>query len=1177
MSEETHIQEAIKLLQNCSGKNHNTQERIELSIELATLILDASHNFISHHEKNQERQLQGLVHDAKGLQFTTALTDECFRSSSHARITNQVRFRLAQHGVPQYLSTFKRFQLQAYTHLKDNLAEAATPLLQRMIRKETAQVILPAEKEQLRSHVQKRRHQGICSNINHLGEAILSEPEAERRIQAYLKELRRPHIEYISVKISTLTSQINLLAWDDTLDLLDKQLSRLYHEALEHKTPDGQSKFINLDMEEYSDLDLTVALFKKTLSRSDFQELKAGIALQAYIPNSLTVLKDLTNWALERVMNGGAPIKIRLVKGANMAMESVDASHHSWPLVTYENKMETDANYRRMLDFATREEHKNALHLGVASHNLFEIAHALVLVYQRQSQTQVNFEMLEGMAPPLRRVLLKIMSSLTLYCPVSHADNFQSSIAYLIRRLDENTAPQNFMRASFGLTSKSAAFKQQSQFFTEAFQLMPTLNADCLRTQDRHQAQQTELKKFRNTANTDLSLKINRKWAKKIYQKIACKTQHKVYPCIAGENVFSHHSRPILSPNHQQELGQCNLATKDQLEHAIETCTHYYLEWMQFSIEERSELVYKCARLLETHRHDLITTMISEVGKNFAEADGEVSEAIDFCNYYAKAMLDWKSLRHLDFVPLGTVLICPPWNFPIAISTGGIISTLVTGNTVLFKPAPEASLCGQLLCQIFYEAGIPKNALQFVPCEDETGGSLLVGDERIKLAVLTGATETAKKFLQLRPFINLTAETGGKNIMIISAMCDRDLAIRDLIHSAFFYSGQKCSACSIALIEREIYEDPHFLQNLRDASSSLHVSPADNPQAKITPIIHEASDTLQRALNSLDNGEEWLLEPKIDLLNPQLISPGIKIHVKPGSFSFTTEFFAPVLCLIPYDSLDQAIDIANSSPYGLSGGLHSLDSREQREWLDNINIGNAYINRTITGAAVQRQPFGGCKNSSYGPGYQAGGPHYLLQFMHVKELYPEQKEAELNEKLHSLLIHFHSESQQKLSNIMQNYLWYWKNYFNQLYDPSQLVGQHNYTIYKSQVTRYFIQDRDSRFTVACVIAACRICKAPLTLYASAKLIEDLKLLSLLNHHEKLVECDEEKAPNYFSRHKRLRTTSPAPEHWKKTAVENFTVLHSLPLYTSGRLELLNYLRAMSVSDNYHRYGNLNNQ
>ncbi len=457
-----YLDEAVEILDSVKGKHQSIGERKRLAIELAALMLREASQTMTADEKAIQEQLSRLMTDPVGKAFTTAMTDQCFRSSSHKRVADQMIFLLNQLGIPQYLDWTKRTELFIFKTLGADVARFLVPLATQALRKETARVILPGETSLLTKHLQERRKEGVRLNLNHLGEAILSEPEAKKRLHIYLDDLKNPDIDYISVKISTVFSQINLLAYEETVDMIADRLRQLYRAAKKHLDREKKYKFINLDMEEYRDLNLTVKAFCKVLDEPEFHDYSAGIVLQAYLPDSHLFQKELTEWAKKRVKAGGAPIKIRIVKGANLAMEQFEASLKGWPQAPYTSKMEVDANFKRMAVYGCVPENARAVRLGIASHNLFDIAFCMLLRLENKVEPYTGFEMLEGMADHIRRVVQKLTGEILLYCPVATKQEFQHAIAYLIRRLDENTGPENFLRHVFGMKPGTESWESQT-------------------------------------------------------------------------------------------------------------------------------------------------------------------------------------------------------------------------------------------------------------------------------------------------------------------------------------------------------------------------------------------------------------------------------------------------------------------------------------------------------------------------------------------------------------------------------------------------------------------------------------------------------------------------------------------------------------------------------------------
>jgi RHH-type proline utilization regulon transcriptional repressor/proline dehydrogenase/delta 1-pyrroline-5-carboxylate dehydrogenase len=938
--------------------------------ELAAVLLEESRRHLRGADARALAQVARMMDDPLGKAATLALCDRVFRPGTAAGAARQLTGITRDLGVPRYLGPLDRALFAAGTLAAPLLPWLVMPQVERRLRRETGNVILPAEPGPLARHIDRRGHQGVRLNLNRLGEAILGEDEAERRLAANLALLADPKVGYISVKVSSICSQVSSLGFERSLADIQARLRELYRACLRHSPP----KFVNLDMEEYRDLELTTEAFLRTLSEPEFRSLPAGIVLQAYLPDAHPVQRCLTEWAQARVAAGGAPIKLRLVKGANLAMERVEAELHGWEQAPYLSKEEADANFRRMLLWAADPARVAAVRLGVGSHNLFDLALALVLREERQLGTGLEIEMLEGMAPHQAEAVRARAGGLLLYAPVVPRDDFGSAVAYLIRRLDENTTEGNFLRDLFSLEPGSPAWERQKSAFLVAF-AAPAPAEGPRRRQDRDQPEPSDADApFANAADTDWSLPANRAWIAGHLERLLA-AEIRVPLRVAGIDDDKGLAGEGRDPSRPAVVAYRHAVADDaDVTRALDAASAAVGSTADADL--RAALL-RAADLLERRRGELVAAMVLDGGKTAAEADAELSEAVDFAAYYARAFDNAAAWAGARRSPLGVVTVTPPWNFPFAIPLGGVAAALRAGNAVLLKPAPEAVLCGRLLCEVLWEAGIGGDLLHFVPAPDNAVGRRLVEDPRVAAVILTGASATAELFLSWRPDLRLLAETSGKNALIVTPAADRDLAIKDAVRSAFGHAGQKCSACSLLILVGGLADDPAFLRQLRDAAASLRVGSAWDPATSVPPLIREPDDTLRRGLTRLDPGESWLLEPRQDPSNRNLWSPGIRLGVTPDSWFFGAECFGPVLGVVRARDLDEAIAIANRPSYGLTGGIHSLDPREVARWLDRAEVGNAYVNRPITGAIVRRQPFGGWKRSAYGPGAKAGGPHYV--------------------------------------------------------------------------------------------------------------------------------------------------------------------------------------------------------
>jgi RHH-type proline utilization regulon transcriptional repressor/proline dehydrogenase/delta 1-pyrroline-5-carboxylate dehydrogenase len=563
--------------------------------------------------------------------------------------------------------------------------------------------------------------------------------------------------------------------------------------------------------------------------------------------------------------------------------------------------------------------------------------------------------------------------------------------------------------------------------------------------------------------------------------------------------------------------------------------------------------------------------MVATCAKRIEEADAEVSEAIDFVEYYCHQALELEQIEHLKLHSRGVAFVAPPWNFPLAIALGSLVGALLTGHSVLFKPAPMAAAVGYTLAQMVWKIGISKQVLQFICLDEQEVGSRLLKDPRVDIACLTGSSETARLFLKWAPSRPLIAETGGKNVIIISNTCDRDLAIKDLLQSAFSHSGQKCSAASLTILHEELYRDPKFWQQLIDAASSLHVGSSWDTASKITPLLMTDDPKLVWALTELEEGQEWVLKPKQDPKNPRLWSPGLVKGVKKGSRRHEEEFFGPVLGFMPYRHLSEAIEIANQTPYGLTCGLYTLSEEEQDLWSRQMLAGNLYVNRPITGALVHRQPFGGTKASRIGQGKKAGGPHYLLSFYAPGDSKPDHYQIRYPEKLSQILCLASSEIALELEPIFKSYS-YWYLHFTREIDPVRIPGQDNFYFLKAQED-YLIRwekEEGNEKDFWCALAAACLCQAKVIVSAKAwpGKKEPPAFIEFYSAGQQWLDTWKK-----YSLQTVRFIGKPTHETLEKLAHLNITSLLD-PVCYHGRYELLHPLREVSFCRDYHRYGNL---
>ncbi|GAB2548306.1 bifunctional proline dehydrogenase/L-glutamate gamma-semialdehyde dehydrogenase [Brachybacterium huguangmaarense] len=1096
----------------------------------------------------QATMLADLLKDPRGLDFTVAFVDRVIRPEDPRAAAVELR-RLAQ-NPPAFLPGPLRRIFAFGGTLAPTLPRAVVPTAQAVMRRMVSHLILDARDPQLGRAIARLKSDGTQLNINLLGEAVLGAREARRRLQGVREVIARPDVDYASIKVSSIVDHLSLWGARETVEHITETLLPLYLDAARASTP----RFINMDMEEYHDLELSLDVFEELLSRPELMGLRAGIVLQAYLPDSLGALRRLQAFAADRVARGGAPIKVRIVKGANLAMEQVDASLHGIEQAPFHTKEESDAQYKRVLLEALRPESLRSLHIGVAGHNLFDIAFAHLLREARgidPSDPSVEFEMLAGMAPGQQKVVRDTVGSMRLYVPVVSPREFDVAVSYLVRRLEENASSENFMSAVFELDSDPSLFDREQERFRRALDRAVTEEArPTHRTQDRREVGPDALPelgsehlpatpgRFVNTPDSDMSTRANQEWAELLVRRIRTSTLG------------------------QAEADAAVLDSVEAVRDAIGRAAAAQTEWAARGAAGRAEILRRAAQVFEGHRAELLEVMASETGKTLEQGDPEVSEAIDFLLYYADSIEALAAHDELVFTPRTLTLVTPPWNFPVAIPTGGMAAALATGSAVVAKPAPQARRCGALAVSLLHEAGIPEDVLVLVDVPENEVGRALITDERIDQLILTGAYDTASLFAGWRPELRIKAETSGKNAIVVTEQADLDLAARDVAASAFGHAGQKCSAASLVITVGSVSTSRRFRSQLADAVLSLHVGYPTDPTTQVGPVIEKAEGKLEKGLTTLGAGEEWLSRPEQLDESGRLWSPGVREAVREFSEYHLTEYFGPILGLMHADTLEDAIRMQNGTDYGLTAGLQSLDPDEIALWTGRVEAGNLYINRGITGAIVERQPFGGWKRSAIGQTAKAGGPNYLVHLMDVADADAaargEDAEAWLARARHSDREHWATTFAPRDVQDLHGEI----NVLRYLPIPTVVRAAAGTTEAELRRVLHAAQTVGADVEVSVADAALREVAAGLTGPDGSEVPVS-------------VETDAQFAGSIASLSRtRVRLLGQADEALLRAISERVEVaLFTGPVVAGGRVELLSFLHEQAISATNHRFGN----
>ena len=1127
--------------------------------EWVVKLYDTCEQTITEEERREQHKYAVMVQRPQDKKFLVKMLDESSQIRDRKKLAARIKNLIDRYGVPKFLNGRDAFLFKMYQAFGHHFDFIAIPIIKKRLRLDTSKVIIDEARPHLTEHLATRFKEKIGQNVNLLGEVVLGNGEADHRYHHYLESLESPDINYISVKISGIYAQTHALNYEESFPELVRRMSALYQKAIDFPYVDEngntRAKFINLDMEEYKDSHFTMRLFKTVLSKPEFKNYSAGLVVQAYLPDALGFQTELLEFAKARVAEGGAPLKMRLVKGCNLEMETVISSLRGWPNPIRSSKVEVDANYLHLLERGLMPENAKVLHMGVASHNLFSIAYAYLLSQKMGTSEYMTFEMLEGMANHLWRAQSMLGNHVILYTPVVKNEHFLNAVSYLVRRMDENTAPDNFLTHSFNLKPGTDTWNFLARQFEEAYAMKDSLSHVSPRVQDRNKllAPVPPADKMKNEPDTDFDLLQNQKWVEGISAKWKKSKEDspEIIPLqIGAETVVCEMRYKYMDRCQDDEVCVCEMSQADvaQMKQIIGIAEADPAGWHKTTLEERHRMMYAAADNLAAMRGDLIGCMCAVTGKTVIEGDVEVSEAVDYARFYTTAMKPFAALDDVEISPKGTILVISPWNFPCAIPVGGVVAGLAGGNTVILKPATVAAPVAWMFAKAFWDAGVPKEALQVV-ITDREALKVLTTAPAIKHIILTGGTDTAQNIAKANPATPLSAETGGKNVIILTASGDRDHAIMNIVTSAFGNAGQKCSACSLLLVERSVYEDKDFQNKMVDAATSMKVGSVWNAGNMVGPMITNKNDKLLQALGTLEPGEWWLVPPRFLDKRQYILAPTIKWGVRPQNFSFRTELFGPMLSVACIENLQEGIDLVNGLDYGLTSGLQSLDESEQKLWRDSVMAGNLYINRGITGAIVNRQPFGGMKLSAFGGGVKAGGPNYCTCFVNITDK-PDSR-----------------------TDYKHGYARAYQEEFAKPRDVNQLYGEQNmfrYLPLASMVLRLFPGDSDQQAEM--IALAARTCGTPLTISFDPS---DDRTAVLASTGCPLKKETLNEFLQSMSGYERVRTCSAAipMEMYEVAACNNQYIATALPV-KDGRVELIHYIKEQSVTFEYHRYGSI---
>lgn len=877
------------------------------------------------------------------------------------------------------------------------VARAARNNVSRMARRFIAGSRAPEVLDTMRALRQRR----MATTLDALGEAVLSDREADAYRDTYVELIRTaapvigalpedplidrdhdgsalPRVN-VSLKLSALTSVFDPIDPEGVMAAVVPRLGAILDVAREH------SAFVYVDMEQFEKKDLTLRIFQEVLGRAPYRSTPhVGIVLQAYLRDVESDVRKLAEWARGR----GTPVWVRLVKGAYWDSETVLARQRGWRVPVWERKWHTDESYERAA--ATLLDASSYLRPAFASHNVRSLGHALALVEDRRLPPRyVEFQALYGMADGLKSALAEFGQRVRVYAPFG---DLIPGMAYLVRRLLENTSNESFVRHELSQGEEALALVE------------PPSPAPPSKVEETPMtAMPSPFESFMNEPLHDFSDPAVRARFREAISQVSANLGMHCPIVVSGREIEGTERIVRVTPDDGRRIAAtCASATARDADLAVEAARAGFSEWRSVPAERRAEILEKAAALLSARRDELAGWVCLEAGKPWRDADADIAEAMDFCRYYAAAHRAFCAPEPSPVpgednvtlhVPRGPTVVISPWNFPIAILTGMTAAALVTGNPVIMKPAEQTPACAYHVFRIFREAGVPESAIHFLPGVGEIAGARLVEHPDTATIAFTGsravghwiartAAETSTGVVGIK---RVVAEMGGKNPIVVDDDADLDEAIPGVLASAFGYAGQKCSACSRVVVSERIHE--LFVKRLVEAAKALVTGAAADPATVVGPLVdRESVERLERYLTMAEREGRVVYRGRLSAGTEHgfFFAPAIVTDVSAESRLSREEIFGPLLVVLRARDFDDALRIANSTEYALTGGLYSRSPAHIERARRDLDVGNLYINRKVTGAQVGRQPFGGHRHS--GTGGKAGGRDYLLHFVDARTI-----------------------------------------------------------------------------------------------------------------------------------------------------------------------------------------------
>jgi RHH-type transcriptional regulator, proline utilization regulon repressor / proline dehydrogenase / delta 1-pyrroline-5-carboxylate dehydrogenase len=1097
-------------------------------------------------------RLDELLREPRGFDFAVGVVDRVIRPDDPLVAARNLE-RLSRR-LPQFLPRLLRVAVVAGGGFGMLLPKPITPVTRAVFRRLVRHLVLDSSPKNLDKSLAAVRALGMRVDARLLLDRARGVRQADEHLTALARLLDRPDVDRVTVRLAAVAAPLSLWGFDLAVDELVDRVAPRFAKAAR-----GRGKAITLDVGEFGDLDLALAVFTRLLADPELRTVDAGITLPAALPDTLPALDHLTAWARDRVAAGGAGIRVRFAPGDHTGAEQVDAALNGRPLATWASRAETDAHYLRLLSRALRRESTDVVRIGLATHDAFVLAFAHLLAESRGVSDRVDLEPTLGMAPALVHVARADLGRPSLSVPVVATDAFADAVPYLVRRLEESLTVVDLDDAD--------ALDADAVRFAASLALLADDIPSTHRAEDRSHAEVPRTPDpFANASTTDPALPGNRAWAREVLARAAHST-------LGAET-----------------LAAARLTEPAAVSELVRAAAGAGAGWGELPGSRRAELLDRAGEVLAAFRGRLAEVLIAETGATLPEADAEASRAVDAAHYAAARARELAGIHGAVFVPRALVVVTPSRVLTVSVAARDVFRALAAGSAVLLAPPTGAGRSAAVLVEALWEAGVPRDVLGLVDVAGDAARALVTAPE-VGRVLLTGSIETAALYRSWRSDLPLLAATTAVNSVIVTPSADLDRAVGDLVASAFGSAGQSCAATSVAILVGSVGATDRFRRRLADAVGGLATGAPFHPATQVGPLAEPATGRAARGLTQLAEGESWLVKPRALDASDTLWSPGVRDGVAPDGDALHTAFLAPVLSLVSVGTLDEAIALQNANPYGLLAGLQSLDAAEIAAWLEQVDAGGLVVNRALEPGVARRRPFGGWKRSAVGTGTHVGGPNelFVLGDWHPEESSPSEELHldGLDDRVSAAIEAFQPQLEFSAFDRVRRAAFSdeeaWTTEFSRGHDPSALGLERNVFRYRPAEVVVRLSDGAAPADLARVLIAGVRVRARMLVSSSVPLpsgllpyIDDGTPLgrSLLGILGVQVEDDEAfRARVARGMPARIRLIGGDPVALAHaTGGSPDVAVWSGAVTGAGRVELLPFLREQSVTVTAHRYG-----